>query len=487
MTSEIPLTEVFVRGLYDSAFNREPDAGGLRFWVAEVESGRLQLSDLSRIFVATPEFTTLFQGKSEVEIVTGLYTASFGRTPSAGEVAWWVSYLSSGKTVGDLLGGFAFSPEQVQSVLRGEDPKLVDPTPGPSGPDPIRWPTVNWHSSYTIDEDAWLGDRMVGSIVDWSRDEWDLDWEMVTLSPASTITLSSHWGRVRINPEADQNGTFEATFKAIHPLGEVRYGSVTINITPVNDTPSVVSHQTPSQWLDKPVQEMSFGGATQTFVALGDTISSFRAPVTGTFRIDIAELVNGAVGPVIYQSGIYSPVVPGETEVLSVDLSAALLQRGEAYAFIFVPEGNLDGGIARERDDFYADGGVIGTAPMDVTFAMEFADKISLIAGSPAMAVLGGVALVDVDDTHLERVVVAVQDFRSTDILSFVADASLTVVFDPLAGTLTAEGHADVEIYQSFLRSITYAASDPGTRIIGLAISDGQDTTGLTLAYIDVA
>jgi hypothetical protein len=75
--------------LYKAAFNRTPDAGGLGYWINQMDKG-MSYSDVANNFVNSTEFKTAFGGAnpSVNTLVTKLYNNVLARTPDAGGLAF---------------------------------------------------------------------------------------------------------------------------------------------------------------------------------------------------------------------------------------------------------------------------------------------------------------------------------------------------------------------------------------------------------------
>jgi uncharacterized protein DUF4214 len=101
--------------LYDTAFDRAPDAEGLAFWTAALGRG-LTLDNIADLLVTTPEF----QGRnlSDTEFVRLLYRNGLEREAEPEGENFWVSGLQRRVTDrGDELVDIAESPEGVASAL----------------------------------------------------------------------------------------------------------------------------------------------------------------------------------------------------------------------------------------------------------------------------------------------------------------------------------------------------------------------------------
>jgi hypothetical protein len=103
--------------LYKAAFNRTPDAGGLGYWINQMDKG-MSYSDVAKNFVTGSEFQTAFGGSnpSVNTLVTKLYNNVLNRTPDAGGLAFWQEKLTTGWSTADVLGYFSTSAENVTNV-----------------------------------------------------------------------------------------------------------------------------------------------------------------------------------------------------------------------------------------------------------------------------------------------------------------------------------------------------------------------------------
>ncbi|WP_372438869.1 DUF4214 domain-containing protein, partial [Pandoraea sputorum] len=90
--------------LYQAAFGRTPDTGGLQYWVAQVQSG-MSLADVTQAFTQSSEFATVSAG-SPTQFITALYQNTLGRAPDAGGLAYWVEQMANRRSPLNLLASF---------------------------------------------------------------------------------------------------------------------------------------------------------------------------------------------------------------------------------------------------------------------------------------------------------------------------------------------------------------------------------------------
>ncbi|MCG2583763.1 DUF4214 domain-containing protein [Massilia sp. TS11] len=103
--------------LYQAAFNRTPDAGGLGYWMSALDKGAA-LVDIAAGFVSSAEFQSMYGvNATNTSIVTTMYTNVLHRAPDAGGLAFWVNVLDSHNgTVPQVLAAFSESPENQSAV-----------------------------------------------------------------------------------------------------------------------------------------------------------------------------------------------------------------------------------------------------------------------------------------------------------------------------------------------------------------------------------
>jgi hypothetical protein len=104
--------------LYQAAFNRTPDKGGLGFQMNALDTGST-LSQVAANFIASPEFAKTYGALDNTQFVTQLYANVLHRAPDAGGLAFHTGNLATGATTRvTTLVGFSESPEN-QAALVG--------------------------------------------------------------------------------------------------------------------------------------------------------------------------------------------------------------------------------------------------------------------------------------------------------------------------------------------------------------------------------
>jgi hypothetical protein len=105
--------------VYQAAFARTPDIGGLGFWMNVMDHG-VSLRDVADGFVASNEFKTLYGfAPTSREIVSKFYENVLNRAGETAGIDFWTNVLETkAATVAEVLMGFSESPEN-QTALVG--------------------------------------------------------------------------------------------------------------------------------------------------------------------------------------------------------------------------------------------------------------------------------------------------------------------------------------------------------------------------------
>jgi hypothetical protein len=104
--------------VYQAAFNRTPDNGGLKYWIGLMDSG-YTLAGVASGFIASAEFKTLYGSNPTNELfVSKLYDNVLHRTPDAGGYNYWVGLLNTNKidNISTLIN-FSESTENQAGVI----------------------------------------------------------------------------------------------------------------------------------------------------------------------------------------------------------------------------------------------------------------------------------------------------------------------------------------------------------------------------------
>jgi V8-like Glu-specific endopeptidase len=97
--------------LYQVAFDRVPDPGGLGFYMGVLDRD-IPLRDIATAFMSSPEFQAKYGALDNAAFVTLLYENAFNREPDAGGYAFYKANLDNGAAArADMLVSFALSQE----------------------------------------------------------------------------------------------------------------------------------------------------------------------------------------------------------------------------------------------------------------------------------------------------------------------------------------------------------------------------------------
>jgi len=105
----VDLIEAFVARFYEQCLGRTPDEGGLAYWTGALLDGSLTGGDVAWNFVFSQEFLDL--DTTDGEFLDVLYRAFWDREPDAGGLSYWLGVLESGTGRDAVLDGFVRSEE----------------------------------------------------------------------------------------------------------------------------------------------------------------------------------------------------------------------------------------------------------------------------------------------------------------------------------------------------------------------------------------
>jgi hypothetical protein len=104
--------------VYQAAFNRTPDNGGLKYWIGLMDGG-YTLAGVASGFIASDEFKKLYGSNPTNELfVSKLYDNVLHRAPDTGGYNYWVGLLNTNKidNISTLIN-FSESPENQAGVI----------------------------------------------------------------------------------------------------------------------------------------------------------------------------------------------------------------------------------------------------------------------------------------------------------------------------------------------------------------------------------
>lgn len=102
--------------LYQAAFSRTPDKGGLSYWVDKMDHG-LSLRDIVYGFINSGEFQKAYGNSlTNAELVVQLYNNILGRAPEKAGADYWIGELDRGTSRLDVFASISESNENKTKV-----------------------------------------------------------------------------------------------------------------------------------------------------------------------------------------------------------------------------------------------------------------------------------------------------------------------------------------------------------------------------------
>ncbi len=110
--------------LYEAFFHRQPDLGGLTYWIQKRQQGT-KLGVIASSFSASPEFKNTYGNVSNTDFVKLVYVNVLDREADAAGLAHWVGKMAGGMSRGDVMVAFSESSEGVRTLSVPVDATLV--------------------------------------------------------------------------------------------------------------------------------------------------------------------------------------------------------------------------------------------------------------------------------------------------------------------------------------------------------------------------
>jgi uncharacterized protein (TIGR01370 family) len=101
--------------LYQAAFDRIPDMGGLGYQIHDIET-RFGLVQVAANFIASPEFQSTYGNVNDTQFITLLYQNVLHRAPDEGGLQYHLGEIAGGQSRADVLTHFSESPENQANV-----------------------------------------------------------------------------------------------------------------------------------------------------------------------------------------------------------------------------------------------------------------------------------------------------------------------------------------------------------------------------------
>lgn len=104
---------IAVANLYDTAFDRLPDLGGMSSWVSLLHTGNLTMQAVANSFYNSDEAAGL-RGLSDTDFINAVYNNALERNAEAAGTADWLAHLNSGMSRADVMLAISNSAEHQQ-------------------------------------------------------------------------------------------------------------------------------------------------------------------------------------------------------------------------------------------------------------------------------------------------------------------------------------------------------------------------------------
>jgi len=101
--------------LYQAAFDRKPDTGGLNYWVGDLDKGAT-LQQVAQGFVDSAEFKVLTPATDARSIINSFYQHVLHRDADEGGFKYWEDSMANGMTASEVLVSFSESQENLNNT-----------------------------------------------------------------------------------------------------------------------------------------------------------------------------------------------------------------------------------------------------------------------------------------------------------------------------------------------------------------------------------
>ncbi len=260
--------------------------------------------------------------------------------------------------------------------------------------------------------------------------------------------------------------------------------TATINITAVNDAPTLTTMAAPVVSVNEDAQ------ATITLANL--QAQGNEADVDGTVTAFVVKTVSSGTLLIGTSAGTATAWAAGTNDTVDATRQAYWTAAPDA-------NGTLNAFTVVAKDN----GGLESAAPVQVQVSVTAVNDAPVVTTSgstlpytengAATAVDSGLTVSDADNANLSSATVTISSGFATaeDTLAFTDQNGITGSWNSGTGVLTLNGSATVANYQAALRSITYVntSDDPSTatRTVSFVVNDGSANSNTGTRNISVA
>lgn len=104
--------------LYQAAFDRAPDAGGLGYWINAMEQYKMSIAQVAEGFIGSTEFREMYGvNPSKESLVNAMYAHVLHRAADTGGLDFWGKQLQQGMSTAKLLEAFSESAENQAQLI----------------------------------------------------------------------------------------------------------------------------------------------------------------------------------------------------------------------------------------------------------------------------------------------------------------------------------------------------------------------------------
>jgi len=126
-----PAHSIVIR-FYQAVLGRQPEVGGLNFWLEQFDSGEWSTRRIAAFFVTSEEFVSLYgEDTTNADFVHAVYQNVLRRQPDADGASFWIDFLDQGNSRAELILLFSNDTEFIEANWLPSDG-----TPNPNGGDP---------------------------------------------------------------------------------------------------------------------------------------------------------------------------------------------------------------------------------------------------------------------------------------------------------------------------------------------------------------
>jgi Domain of unknown function (DUF4214) len=107
----------FVTALYSDVLGRDPEPGGVAYWVNQINTGAQTVQQVATAFVNSPEAATSPTSVLANPTIVTLYGDLLGRFPDSSGLADFTTAFQNGATIEQAVDVFVTSPEYIQANI----------------------------------------------------------------------------------------------------------------------------------------------------------------------------------------------------------------------------------------------------------------------------------------------------------------------------------------------------------------------------------